>query len=290
MTVDEINTIIRVASEIGIQKLKITGGEPLLRTDIMDIVSGATDCMDEVSLTTNGILLEKYAHKLKEAGLNRVNISIDTLREETYQKITGKNQLNYTLNGIRSAIENNLSPIKLNMVVMKGINQSEIYDMIIFSYLNGLILQLIELEVARDRINDQLYTSYHYDFNQLEEELHGIAAKVTNRGLHNRKKYYMPISKITNKISKRLLPKLNFGKTGSVKKGKFVEVEIVKPMHNSIFCENCTRLRITSNGKIKPCLLRNDNTVDIFSQKQTSSDTIQQTLCDAVARREPYWC
>ena len=144
LTKEEIAEILRVAATFGIRSVKFTGGEPLLRKDIVDIVRSVPPGM-ESSLTTNGTHLSEYARDLKAAGLKRVNVSIDSINPETYQKITGYNDLGNVLAGVKVALEAGLTPIKINMVVLEGINDHEIDDFL--SYIRGnrdLILQLIE--------------------------------------------------------------------------------------------------------------------------------------------------
>ncbi|MHA1835368.1 MAG: radical SAM protein, partial [Candidatus Odinarchaeia archaeon] len=116
------------ASTLGVYKVKITGGEPLLRNDIFEIISKIKEInkIKDISLTTNGILLEKKADKLKKSGLNRVNVSLDTINPDKYKFITGVNALSKVLRGIDKAVEVGLNPVKVNMVILKGINENDI--------------------------------------------------------------------------------------------------------------------------------------------------------------------
>ncbi len=146
MNADEIYRICEIVKNIGVRKIRISGGEPLIRKDIVEIVSKIASLdFDDISITSNGTLLGKYAKDLKEAGLNRVNISLDTLNPETYKKVTTKNLLESAKNGILKAVEVGLYPVKINMVLMKGINENEVDDMFEFCKEHGIILQLIEL-------------------------------------------------------------------------------------------------------------------------------------------------
>ncbi len=123
----EIGGVLKTAAKFDIKSVKFTGGEPLLREDLVDIISLVPDSM-ESSITTNGILLADYAIELKEAGMSRVNISLDSLNPETYKKITGSNRLTDVLHGIDIALDAGLTPIKLNMVMLRGINDQELED------------------------------------------------------------------------------------------------------------------------------------------------------------------
>lgn len=245
MTVDQIGALARVASSLGIKKTKITGGEPLLRPDLRDIIAALSPWMDEISMTTNGTSLKESARKLADAGLDRVNISIDSLDEETYQKITGVDMLPRVLEGLEAAMKNDLLPVKIN-VVLSPYNVKELPDFIAFLK-DGMILQLIEM------INSPGFVS----LKPIERELSMKAMRIEERNLHKRKKYFLPR-----------------------------EVEIVRSMHNTQFCQNCTRIRVTSDGKLKPCLLRNDNLVSI---PFVGDAEIEEAFRKCVQNRVPYW-
>lgn len=170
MAPEEIQRIAGVAASFGITKVKLTGGEPLLRSDILGIVRGIKSVpgISEVSMTTNGTLLSNLAKSLKEAGLTRVNVSLDALEPETYRFITGTNALERVVLGIKDALKAGLSPVKVNVVVLKGVNDDQIWNMIDFAEKNDAILQLIELESA---VEDELYRRYHSDLARIEKEL-----------------------------------------------------------------------------------------------------------------------
>ena len=214
-------------------------------------------------MTTNGILLDRYAADLKSVGLRRVNISFDTLDSEKYKTITGRDDLSQAVTGLDAAVANDLTPIKLNMVIMKGINDTEIEEMIRFAGEKNAILQLIELEMF-DR---GFYERYHYDIGPIVDELEERSVQIQERGLHHRHKYFIEVD------------------------GSISEVEVVKPMHNTTFCSNCTRIRVTSDGKLKPCLLRNYNLVDILGpiRNNASDEVVIKTFKKAILMREPFW-
>ncbi len=249
--------IVREAAKFGIRKVKFSGGEPLFRKDFEEILS-CLPPLKEVSATTNGILLEKRAKTLKAAGLDRVNISLDTLVSEKYEEITGAppGSLEKVIKGIDSAVEAGLIPVKLNMVLLKGINDDEIDSMMNFirPYKGKVILQLIELMDI-----DPKLSKYMIDSKALEKSLAEKASEVKVRHLHHRKKYIID----------------------------GVEVEFVRPMDNSEFCAHCSRLRVTADGKFKPCLLVHENLVDFREAK--SPEDIEKLLRLAVSRRKPYY-
>jgi cyclic pyranopterin phosphate synthase len=234
-----------------VRSLKLTGGEPLLRRGLAGLIARMPPQM-KISLTTNGIYLAEQAASLARVGLDRVNVSLDSLRSDTYRAITGgrEKDLVRVLQGLDAAAEAGLLPIKLNVVVLKQ-NEAEIPAIIDFCRERGLIAQLIQLLDLSGR-------GLSGDIDTIEARLEAQADHIHTREMHRRKKYLLDGA----------------------------EVEIVRPMDNTEFCANCNRLRITSDGKIKPCLLRSDNLVQIDS---CDCGRIEELLREANARREPYF-
>ncbi|HXW99069.1 MAG TPA: GTP 3',8-cyclase MoaA [Methanomicrobiales archaeon] len=246
----DIREVLRVAAKLGMRSVKFTGGEPLLREDILDIVRAVPKGM-ESSMTTNGILLAGCAEGLKAAGLSRINISLDSLDPGCYREITGHDRLSEVLAGIEAGLAAGLTPIKLNMVVLQGINDDEVEAFL--GYVRGnrdLILQLIELM-------DLGSCTARAEINRLEEDLAGRSKVILTRRMHHRKKYCVDGA----------------------------EVEVVRPRHNTEFCAFCNRLRVTSDGKLKPCLLRSDNLIDIRGKR---GEELEAAFREAVRIREPF--
>lgn len=262
MTPEETCRIVAACAENGVTKVKITGGEPLLRSDVCEIVekiSGVRGIKD-ISMTTNGVLLEEYAQGLKKAGLNRINVSLDTLKPEVFSMITSGGNLKQVTAGIDKAIEVGLRPVKLNMVVMRGINDGEIRDVLKNYSREGVALQLIEL-MNTDR---RFFEKYFYDLDEIEREFEDEAREVVIRKfMQGRRKYIL----------------------------NGAQVEVIKPMHNTEFCANCTRIRITADGKFKPCLMRSDNLVDFLTpmRRGAGDKELEELLKEAMKRREPYF-
>ncbi len=251
LSAGDIAEILRVAAKFEIRSVKFTGGEPLLRPDLVQVVQSVPASM-ESSLTTNGTLLADLARDLKTCGLRRVNVSIDSLNPETYKKITGTDKLSDVLDGITTALDVGLTPVKLNMVVLDGINDNEIDDFLAFVRGNrNLILQLIELMHFND-------CNYHGELNVVEEMLASRSKQIITRRMHHRKKYCLDGA----------------------------EVEVVRPLHNTEFCAFCNRLRVTSDGKLKPCLLRTDNHIDVRGKK---NEELEALFKKAVSLREPFY-
>ncbi len=251
MSADEIIDIMEIAAKFGIKSIKFTGGEPLIRPDILKIIRAVPKGI-ECSITTNGILLADMAADLKAAGLRRVNVSLDSLNPDTYKRITGSDRLSEVLAGIDAALRVGLTPVKLNMVVLHGINDNEIDDFLAYVRNNrNLVLQLIELMHFNN-------CEYHGDLNSVEDNLAARSEQILTRRMHHRKKYCLDGA----------------------------EVEVVRPLHNTEFCAFCNRLRVTSDGKLKPCLLRTDNHVTIRGKKGAELEALFQ---EAAARREPFF-
>jgi len=251
MSTEEIIGIMDIAAKFGIRSIKFTGGEPLTRPDILEIIRAVPGGI-ESSLTTNGILLAEMADNLKKAGLRRVNVSLDSLNPETYKRITGCDRLEDVLAGIDAALRADLTPVKLNMVVLAGINDNEIDDFL--DYVRGnrnLVLQLIELMHFKD-------CDYHGDLRGVETMLASRSSGVLTRRMHHRKKYCLDGA----------------------------EVEVVRPLHNTEFCAYCNRLRVTSDGKLKPCLLRADNHISIRGKMGAELEVLFRR---AVEQREPFF-
>ena len=252
ITIAEVAQIARICAKHGVDKIKFSGGEPLLRRDFEDILR-ALPPMRDVSVTTNGTLLASRAKSLRESGLDRVNVSLDSLDRDRFNFITQCNgQFDKVLDGIDAALSVGLTPVKINMVYMKGVNEDEIDRMIDFVGGKPLILQVIEL------MNFQGMFKYHADIASLEQRIKEKADRAVCREMHRRTKYYLGEA----------------------------EVEIVRPIDNSEFCMNCNRLRITSDYKLKPCLLRDDNLVSIRGMTDADAEAV---LKQTVGIREPFF-
>jgi cyclic pyranopterin phosphate synthase len=262
MRADEISHIANVAVGLGISRVKLTGGEPLLRSDVKDIVTGISSIsgLTDISMTTNGTLLSPLAKKLREGGLQRVNISLPTLDRETYHNLTG-GRVEDVLEGVKAAVDVGFSPVKLNMLILKGANERDVPEMIEFATQTGTVLQLIELEPIN--LTNEYYNEKHKALKEYETMLKQKAVKIeTRQYMQNRHIYYLPR----------------------------VQVEIIRPIENTEFCLHCTRVRVTSDGKLKPCLMRNDNLTDILTpiRNGASDEEIVRFFKLANQQRQPY--
>lgn len=225
LTFEEILRLVKIFSWLGVRKVRLTGGEPLARKGLVDLINNLVkiEGIEEVCLTTNGTLLSSYAEDLKQAGLSRINISLDTLKKDRFKKITKSDSFYNIIEGIDKAKSLNFHPLKLNMVVMKNINDDEIIDFVDFARSKGLILRFIEF------------------------------MKVTPLW---REDSFMPIERIKDICRKRLqlerLGRLEYGPAVYYRTEGDGMLGFIKTDEKS--CEECTRLRLTSTGELKICL------------------------------------
>ena len=227
---EELLRIIRAFASLGVDKVRITGGEPLVRKGLVPFLHevACISGIKEVGLTTNGSLLEEYAPLLKEAGVGRINVSLDTLQPERFTQLTGQDQLTQVLAGIKKAQEVGLTPVKINMVVMKGFNSDEIVDMAKLAIDYPYQIRFIEYMPFRAG-EDYLFTA-----EEMLQQL--VAAGFTNLipqrgGSCPAKIYTIPESQ------------------GSI--------GFITPVSQH-FCNSCNRIRLTPDGYLKPCLLSNE--------------------------------
>lgn len=240
---------VRGAAEAGIRKVRLTGGEPLMRKDIVELVKEISQIpgIVDLSLTTNGTMLEKLAKPLADAGLKRVNISLDSLDGEKFNQITRGGNLHTTLAGIDAAFEAGLRPVKLNMVVMKGINDHEVEDF------------------ARLTIEREVHVRFIEYMPMLGQEELWHA-------------HYLPNSVIMQSCAKvaPLIPLPDDDFHGPARNYRFEGAKgslgFITPVSRH-FCEQCNRLRLTCDGKLRPCLFSSDE-VDLLPALQSGQDLV----------------
>lgn len=241
LSYEEIATVARLAAELGIKKLRLTGGEPLVRARLAELVAMLAEIngIDDISLTTNGVLLKQYACQLRQAGLRRVNISLDSLDRKKFERITRHDRLCEVLEGIEAAKAWGLNPVKINMVVMDGINDDELLDFARLTVTDGWHVRFIELmPFAADN----------------PPHGHSSAGSI---GLSPR---FMSADAIKERIISlgELQPCLPITGNGPAKyfrlPGASGTIGFITPVSHH-FCFNCNRLRLTAEGKLRPCLL-----------------------------------
>ncbi len=252
MSPAEVERIVRAAREFDIRSVKFTGGEPLVRADMEEIVDRTVRHVEDVSLTTNGSMLAARAEALRNAGLKRVNVSIDSLDPQAFHEIRG-GALAPVLRGIEQALRVGLKPVKLNLVVFRP-TLPHIPEMIRFvSRTDGLRLQLIQFMPELVGPKD-----WSVDIDGVKRWLESRADRVLVREMHHRRIYL-------------------FGGA---------EVELVDPVYNREFCMNCHRIRVTHTGELKGCLNRND---DLIPTRGLDDRALRDAFRTVVARRVPYY-
>lgn len=258
MSADDVVRFLEVAREFDVRKVKFTGGEPLLRGDLEEIVRRTPDDM-EVSLTTNGTFLPDRAAGLKEAGVSRVNVSQDALDPEAFREVTKSGAYDKVIEGVKAAIDAGLNPVKLNMVVFER-TAGYVPEMVDYVAENeGMQLQLIEF--MPELVGKP---EWAIDIQRVHDWLEEKAARVEQRDMHSRRRYYV----------------------ASEDGGQEGMVEIVDPVGNEEFCMNCHRVRVTHEGYLKGCLNRND---DLRSMGEMAKDEIREAFRDVVDNRVPYY-
>ncbi|MDP2929545.1 MAG: GTP 3',8-cyclase MoaA [Candidatus Omnitrophota bacterium] len=267
LTYEEIIRTVSLFVKLGIKKLRLTGGEPLIKKDIVWLIGmlKAIKGLDEIAVTTNGIYLEELAYPLKNAGLDRLNISIDTLKTERYKAITGFDQLKSVRSGIEKAIEAGFDPVKLNVILMKGVNDDEVEDFIRLTFNHPLIVRFIEffptnkrsLKLAGSLIkNDVVKERINGYFGKMER-VYGV------RGNGPAEYYKLKGSK---------------GSVGFISSA------------SENFCAGCNRIRIDCAGRICPCLF-SGHTHDIKPLLRDSSrddESITEYIKEAFEVKSKY--
>jgi GTP 3',8-cyclase len=262
---EEIALIVRAAAELGLRKVRLTGGEPLARLGLPDLVRllAAIPGIDDLSMTTNGTMLARHAQALAAAGLQRVNISLDTLRPERFAQITRHGRLDDVWAGMAAARAAGLTPIKLNMVVVRGLNDDEIVDM------------------ARRTISDGWHVRYI--------ELMPIGANVEWAGEGG-----VPTAEVRSRIEAALGP-LQAAGDGSPAgngparyyrlPGAAGTVGFIAAMSDH-FCRACNRLRLTADGRLRPCLM-SDEELDLRPALRAGADleAVQELLLQGIRRK-----
>ena len=252
MDTEDVVRFLEVAEEFDVEAVKFTGGEPMLRDDLEEIVRRTPDSM-ETSLTTNGTFLPDRAGALKDAGLERVNISQDALDRDAFAELTKSGAYDRVLEGVQAAVDAGLTPVKLNMVVFEK-TAGYVPDMVEHVAENdGLRLQLIEYMPELTG-----HPEWNVDIQRVHDWLADRADEIEHREMHDRRRYWVD---------------------GGM-------VEIVDPVENEEFCSNCHRVRVTHEGYLKGCLNRND---DLRSMGEMTKDEIREVYRETVRNRVPYY-
>ena len=255
LTEDEMISAVEAASSLGITKLRITGGEPLVKKNIVSICrrAAAVEGINEVCLTTNGILLEQLAKPLREAGVARLNISLDTLNLERYAYITRTGQLSDALRGIETALTVGFDKIKVNAVLIGGFNDSEIRDLAELTRKYPIDMRFIEMMPMYD--SGDFGAASYIPYTRVLEELPELQPVAQDDGVA--RLYRLPDAR---------------GNVG-----------LISPV-SAHFCSECNRIRLTADGKVKPCLHSGDE----YSLKGLDREAMTSVLREAIWNK-PRW-
>ena len=265
MTYDEILHFTRIFVGLGVNKLRITGGEPLVRPGVPQLIEqlGQLGELKDISLTTNGIGLITQAQALYDAGLRRINVSLDTLNEEKFEQMTRRKVLSRVLTGLKTAHNCGFNPIKVNAVAMRGFTDDEIVDLATFARENHYQLRFIE-------------------FMPLD------ADDIWGRNM------FIPGKEIIDRINKVYpLEQMNLNgdaKNDTAQRYRFAdngnEVGVI-PSVSEPFCDNCNRIRLTADGKFRTCLFSIIE-IDLLTPLREGADdeVIENLIIDAVAKKE----
>lgn len=253
LTLEEIYDVVKACASLGINKVRITGGEPLTRKGITGLIEKISkiEGIKDIAMTTNGLLLKNYAKELKEAGLKRVNVSLDTLNEEKYKYITRFGSLKDVLGGMEEGKRVGLLPLKINVVLIGGFNDDEIEDFVKLTLDEDIIVRFIELMPIGQASS---WARQNFIPNTIVLEKFKNLQPVPREDKSSPAQYYrLPNAK---------------GMIG-----------LINPISHQ-FCCNCNRLRLTADGKIKPCLHSNQE-IDI-KEAIKSGESLEKTIIKAI--------
>ncbi len=245
LSYEEIIAVVRAGAEFGITKVRVTGGEPLVRKDVVELVRRIreVDGLREVCMTTNGSLLARHARPLREAGLDRLNVSMDSLMPDRFRRITGGGELSHVLAGLNAAENAGFGNIKVNVVLMRGVNCDELPQFVHFAAARGLEVRFIEKMPLNQSVEDS--APFFVGLDEIRRRLHNLHA--------------LERLEVEPGAPAQLRYRL-IGTRGVVG----VIAPISKP-----FCSECNRLRLSADGKLHACLME-DGHVDVKSVIRTS--------------------
>ncbi|SMC35719.1 cyclic pyranopterin monophosphate synthase subunit MoaA [Desulfocicer vacuolatum DSM 3385] len=259
---EELLTIVEAAAELGITKIRITGGEPLVRKGLFGFIKNLSDVpgIEDIAITTNGVLLEKNMDALVASGVRRLNISLDTLSPEIFKQITGKDRHAKVWRGIMAAHDRGIAPIKLNMVPLRGINEDDIEKMarLVLSYpFHVRFIEYMPMGNSGVTMDQQMLIP------EISARVEAALGSLTPMG---KGKHDGPARRFTAKHA-------------------LGEIGFISPV-SSHFCHQCNRLRLTSTGMLRPCLLHNYET-DILSivRNGGTCDDIKSVILETIANK-----
>ena len=270
MRLEEVLRAVRVAAGMGISRIRLTGGEPLVRKGVVDLIREINQepGVESVALTTNGVLLPKMAAQLKEAGLSRVNISLDTLDPEQFRYVTRVGNVEDVIAGIQAALDYGFNPVKINAVVVRSLNQ-DVYEFAKMSVDRPLHMRFIEYMPVGDSAGYDGMGWGKQDVVPCEELIETINARAISDGLG-------PLKPAGGHRPSGWGPARYYEFEGA--KGT---VGFISPLSRH-FCSECNRLRLTADGKIRPCLF-SDRELDLRGALRNGTDAdIRAVFLEAI--------
>jgi len=292
LSADEFVRIVRIAVDAGIRKVRLTGGEPLVRKDLVDIVRGiAALGVDDLSLTTNGYLLEGLAPALALAGLTRINVSVDTLRPDRFKAIARRGESESVFSGIAAARAAGIGPIKVNCVAMKGVNDDEAADFAAWTLREEIHVRFIELMPIRWNLDDtagfdSLSVHNGNGLIQLRQSQGSMLSDVQMRRMFvSSADLRQAIETVHGPLSPAELPTNGPARTYRLS-GGLGTVGFISQISSDL-CEKCNRIRLTSDGFLRPCLM-SDGELDLRTPMRTgASDEEISRLLHHVVDHKP---
>ncbi len=261
LTLEEMESIARSFINLGVDKIRITGGEPLVRRNIMQLFNnlGEIEDLRDLTLTTNGTQLKKYARALKDAGVTRINVSLDTLRADRFQSMTRIGDLRQTLEGIDAAIACDFKQIKLNSVVMKSYNHDEMYDLVQFCIDRGIDISFIEEMPLGDNVQHDRAATYCSSDEILEDLQRHYDIVATTMKTAGPTRYFR------------------------LAEYDHTHIGFISP-HSHNFCDSCNRVRLTAEGRLLLCLGQ-EHSMDlrhVIRSHPGDQNALEQAIKDAM--------
>lgn len=267
LSLEEIGEVVRAFVDLGVGKIRLTGGEPLIRNNVLSLVSslGKLDGLDQLALTTNGSQLYRMARSLRAAGVSSINISLDSLKPRKFRKLTRHGSLEQVIEGIDAAVAAGFERIRINAVILKGRNDDEVLDLVNFALARNIDIAFIE-EMPLGLIDEHdraLSFCSSEELKDIIRSTHAIEPTDDAGNASGPARYYRTVNA-----------------TGSAKS----RLGFISP-HSDNFCHTCNRVRVTAEGRLLLCL-GNEHSVDLRTVLRSgtySFDTLKQTIVDSMA-------
>ena len=262
LSLEEMTAVAQAFVDLGVEKIRLTGGEPLVRKGVVQLAKnlGQIEGLRELVMTTNGVLLRQHAPELREAGVKRLNISIDSLRADRFKKLTRFGELTDVLDGIQAAREANFDRVKLNAVVLKGVNDDEVIDLTDYAVKNGLDISFIEeMPLGEIGSHERVDTAMaNVSIKQQIDDAFGLESFDFNDKAAGPSRY-MRVANTDTRVG------------------------FISPMTDN-FCSSCNRVRVTAEGRLLLCL-GNEHSLDLRSIVRERPDDLKREILGSMTRK-----